>query len=293
MSRQSLGEKRMIFVCTFCCIFMGCFLATETDAFGMPSFNILFLASKSNLPVRIGTGASSTTMTGSVPATVTHYTKESMKSVLLLAARNDQVDAYEKDRDMYEDETSSTSTSSVLSGRRDILSTAAAAAVTFVLPLQTVNAAPPMAIIAEELGYFPVTNKQGETVNVPKRITRPSSEQAVDLALHLKKVGAVMYGAYWCPHCARQRELFGKEAWNSVPYVECATKGFNANPKLCIDQQVDGYPTWIFPKNPKSKRVLGGEASLEVLAQMSKFSGTFRPDLEQNVPPLLGSNSCK
>ena len=40
---------------------------------------------------------------------------------------------------------------------------------------RTAVAAPPIAIIAEELGYFPVTNADGETVYVPKRIQRPST----------------------------------------------------------------------------------------------------------------------
>lgn len=53
------------------------------------------------------------------------------------------------------------------------------------------QAAPPIAVIAEELGYFPVTNRQGETVMVPKRVTRSSSEQAIQLAQHLKKVKAL------------------------------------------------------------------------------------------------------
>ena len=35
---------------------------------------------------------------------------------------------------------------------------------------------------------------------------------------------AKMYGLYWCPHCAEQKEMFGK-AFQYVPYVECAIKG--------------------------------------------------------------------
>lgn len=54
-------------------------------------------------------------------------------------------------------------------------------------------AAPPIAIIAEELGYFPVTNRYGETVYVPKRIQRPSSNQAIELAKHLQQVSTYSY----------------------------------------------------------------------------------------------------
>ncbi len=67
------------------------------------------------------------------------------------------------------------------------------------------NAAPPFAIMAEELGYFPVTDeKSGETVMVPAKAKRSSSDQAVELAKYLQSTKAVMYGAFWCPHCQRQ-----------------------------------------------------------------------------------------
>ena len=50
------------------------------------------------------------------------------------------------------------------------------------------HAAPPFAVISEELGYFPVTNSVGETVFVPANIKRSSSSQAIDLAGFLKSV---------------------------------------------------------------------------------------------------------
>ena len=102
------------------------------------------------------------------------------------------------------------------------------------------GSAPPIAIIAEELGYFPVTNSKDETVYVPKRIQRKSSDQAVALARKLRESGAVLYTAYWCPHCARQRELWGREAWKELRNVECAPKGFNAQPGICMAKYVDG-----------------------------------------------------
>jgi hypothetical protein len=60
---------------------------------------------------------------------------------------------------------------------------------------QAAWAAPPIAVIAEELGYFPVQNKAGEVVYVPRRIQRQSSDQAIELAQKLSQAGAVMYGA--------------------------------------------------------------------------------------------------
>ena len=71
-------------------------------------------------------------------------------------------------------------------------------------------AAPPIAIIAEEMGYLPVTNKEGGTVYIPAKIKRSSTDQAIALANRLKSRGSLMYGAYWCSHCQNQKELFGK-----------------------------------------------------------------------------------
>lgn len=94
-----------------------------------------------------------------------------------------------------------------------------------------------------------------------------------------------MYGAFWCPHCARQKELFGKEAWSFIEYIECAPKGYNADPKLC--KNVQGFPTWSLGK----KTEISGEVPLSVLAEASKFV-SFDEELEENVPPLIGS-VCK
>ena len=35
---------------------------------------------------------------------------------------------------------------------------------------------------------------------------------------------AKMYGAYWCPHCADQKEMF-ESSFQYVPYVECGVPG--------------------------------------------------------------------
>lgn len=150
------------------------------------------------------------------------------------------------------------------------------------------QAAPPFAVIAEELGYFPVANTAGDTVYVPKRVNRESSEQAIELARRLSKEGAVMYGAFWCPHCARQKELLGREAMQYITYVECAPKGWEAQPLICNTKGVNGYPTWIF----KDKTELGGERPLEDLAKKVNFTA-FNPDLETKIPPGLGSSACK
>ncbi len=56
--------------------------------------------------------------------------------------------------------------------------------------------------------------------------------------------GAKFYGAWWCPHCAAQKALFGKSA-KLLPYNECQTKDQKQN-ALCNGLNITGYPTWIF-----------------------------------------------
>ena len=41
---------------------------------------------------------------------------------------------------------------------------------------------------------------------------RDSSEQALQLADHLRSIGARFFGAWTCPACFRQMNLFGKQA---------------------------------------------------------------------------------
>jgi hypothetical protein len=56
---------------------------------------------------------------------------------------------------------------------------------------------------------------------------------------------AKMYGLYWCPHCAEQKEMFGK-AFRYVPYVECAIKGSRELAPECTAAKVTLFPSWQF-----------------------------------------------
>jgi glutaredoxin len=69
-----------------------------------------------------------------------------------------------------------------------------------------------------------------------------STKQQKELAKHLKLKGAVLYGAWWCPHCTHQKELFGFEAIELLPYVEC-DKDADGRAQ-CQQAQVRAYPTW-------------------------------------------------
>ncbi|WP_392349309.1 vitamin K epoxide reductase family protein, partial [Parasynechococcus sp.] len=75
-------------------------------------------------------------------------------------------------------------------------------------------------------------------------VTSESSPAAVALADHLTSGGAVMYSAYWCPHCHEQKELFGKEASAKLNVVECAADGENNQADLCRSKGLEGFPSW-------------------------------------------------
>jgi len=159
---------------------------------------------------------------------------------------------------------------------------------------ESVLAAPPMAVIGEELGYFPVTNRDGETIYIPARVKRKSSEQAILLSEFLRESGAVMYGAFWCPHCQRQREMFGREAWQNVVYVECAKSGVSSNIRLCNQDQINGFPTWkLYPNRRKTPNFVSGEMPLDQLAKLSGYNGPFDANLEVPLPSNMDLGSCR
>jgi Predicted membrane protein len=61
-----------------------------------------------------------------------------------------------------------------------------------------------------------ITDSQGET---GLAITTTSGTAEIALARHLTQIGAKEYGAYWCPHCYDQKQLFGKEAFAIINYI--------------------------------------------------------------------------
>ena len=78
----------------------------------------------------------------------------------------------------------------------------------------------------------------------------------------IKDKGALMYGAFWCPHCRAQKNLFGKSE-KYLPYVECSTPDGNNQLAVCTEKKIESYPTWIFSDGS----IESGELTLEKLAE--------------------------
>lgn len=74
--------------------------------------------------------------------------------------------------------------------------------------------------------------------------------------------GATFYGAFWCPHCRDQKNMFGTGA-QYLPYVECSTPDGASEFQSCKDRGVKGYPTWVFKDGSR----LTGTTPLNVLSQ--------------------------
>ncbi|MDX1433807.1 MAG: vitamin K epoxide reductase family protein [Gammaproteobacteria bacterium] len=86
------------------------------------------------------------------------------------------------------------------------------------------------------------------------------------LAMHLDAEGARFYGAYWCPHCQEQKELFEASAAR-LPYVECTPQGRNGPVNAaCATQGIADYPTWII-----GGRKYTGVLTPERLASLTRF----------------------
>lgn len=92
-----------------------------------------------------------------------------------------------------------------------------------------------------------------------------SREYSQAVANCLAEKGVKEYGAFWCPNCAKQKNLFGagyKIIEEKGVYVECDPRGRNAQPELCLEKGISAYPTWEFPDG---SRIVGVQ-ELEFLA---------------------------
>jgi uncharacterized membrane protein len=101
---------------------------------------------------------------------------------------------------------------------------------------------------------------------VPPAVTTTSTPEAVALAEHLSAIGAVMYSAWWCPHCHDQKQLFGQEASKTLTVIECAADGLNSQQELCESKGLQGFPSWEI-----KGRIDSGAKPLERLAELSGF----------------------
>lgn len=104
----------------------------------------------------------------------------------------------------------------------------------------------------------------------------------IRLAEHLTESGAKLYGAYWCPYSAAQKNAFAS-AMNLVPYVECDAEGYSAQPEDCQAAGIEVYPTWV----------IGGDrySGVQTLGKLARLSGFEQPAVKDEEPSTPGGYS--
>ena len=125
--------------------------------------------------------------------------------------------------------------------------------------LATVLVAAGGAVSSPPVSAAPWTSTIGEPL-------RDSSPQALELTQYLKSIGAKFYGAWTCPACFKQMNLFGKQAGAEIPYVECRKpQQLPEQAESCNAAEIRAYPTWVLPDG---RRKIGVQ-SLEALSRWS------------------------
>ena len=101
--------------------------------------------------------------------------------------------------------------------------------------------------------------------------TTTSGEAEIGLAEHLSAIGAKKYGAYWCPHCYEQKQLFGKEAFSKIDYIECDPQGENPQRDVCMAAGIQSFPTWEI-----NGEFYPGTKTPAELAELSDYQGDLK-----------------
>lgn len=107
------------------------------------------------------------------------------------------------------------------------------------------------------------------TATLGEALSASTPEQKA-LSSHLSAKGAVFYGAWWCPACFQQKNLFGKEGGNSLPYVECDKT--DAGRSRCMAAQIRAFPTWELAGKERRE----GVQTIEELKVWSGYSGAAK-----------------
>lgn len=127
-------------------------------------------------------------------------------------------------------------------------------------------------VLVSSLGLYNLSNPTAiaQTETRGPAITTTSGPAEISLAQHLTAIGAKEYGAWWCPHCYEQKQLFGKEAFGYVNYVECASDDDpQKQTEACATAGVRSYPSWDI-----NGELLPGVRSLNELADLSGYTGS-------------------
>ncbi|MEX2054392.1 MAG: hypothetical protein WD883_02530 [Candidatus Colwellbacteria bacterium] len=80
----------------------------------------------------------------------------------------------------------------------------------------------------------------------------------------LGEQGASFYGAYWCPACNEQKNMFSRSQQH-LPYIECSDPGTRTQNQTCAEADIQAYPTWELASGERIEGVI----PLEQLAALT------------------------
>ena len=100
----------------------------------------------------------------------------------------------------------------------------------------------------------------GALIFLQKQANKPGKLDT--FAACLGENGATFYGAFWCPHCAEQKKLFGTSV-KLLPYTECSTPDSKGVTQVCQDAGIESYPTWDYADGSRTT----GVQTLDFLAE--------------------------
>ena len=124
-------------------------------------------------------------------------------------------------------------------------------------------------VLVGTLGVYANVNKPiADAGSSGMAITTTAGTAEIELAKHLNQTGAKFYGSFLCDHCHRQKQLFGKEAIDSIPYIECTKSDKRSQTDVCIEQKIQGYPHWKI-----GDKSFTGTQPLAKLAELSGYRG--------------------
>lgn len=92
-----------------------------------------------------------------------------------------------------------------------------------------------------------------------------------------------------CKFCAQQKELLGKQAFesNNVEYVECSEDGKNTQAgTLCQEKDIKSYPSWEI-----NGKVYSGQRTLEEIEVMVRMVEASSPGMDKASPRILTASS--
>lgn len=106
------------------------------------------------------------------------------------------------------------------------------------------------------------------------KTTSASAPEYMALAKHLNQVGARVFGAFDCSNTYRQRDMFGSQAEEWLPYVECYPNG-NGDPYDSVrgrfGEECDKADIWVFPTWVINGKLFKHPMGFDELAHLTEF----------------------